>query len=59
MLETWQGSGEVICSVTPAVQRGNLHSTGCILISEWQREHGLRASFVEGMATSRKVGPGR
>lgn len=59
MPERRQVSGEVICSVMPAVQMGNLHSTGHILIAEWHREHGVQVSFLEGMTRSRKVGPGR
>ena len=53
MPETRQASGEATCSVTPAVQTENLHSTGHIAIAGWNRECEVRESFLEGTTRSR------
>lgn len=59
MPETQQVNDEETCSVMPAVQMENSHSTGYIMSAEWHRGHEVQASFLGGMTRSHKVGPGR
>lgn len=45
--------------IMPVAWMENLSSTGYILNAEWCKEHGIRASFVEDMVKSHRVGLGK